>query len=62
MSQNSQTAAARHPGDLDHPARPIVALAVDHPGPHRSPPHRHFRAQLVYASAEVITVVTATAA
>lgn len=60
MSQNSQNAVPRHPGDLEDPARPIVALAVDHPGPHRFPPHRHYRAQLVYASSGVMTVVTAT--
>jgi AraC-like DNA-binding protein/mannose-6-phosphate isomerase-like protein (cupin superfamily) len=60
ISQNSQTVAPMHPGDLDDPARPIVAVAVDHPGPHFFPPHRHFRAQLVYAPAGVMTVVTAT--
>jgi AraC-like DNA-binding protein len=60
LSQNSQTTAPVHPGDLDDPARPVVAVAVDHPGPHFFPPHSHFRAQLVYASAGVMTVVTAT--
>ena len=49
-----------HPGDLEDPTRPIIALAVDHPGPHRFRPHCHYRAQLVYASAGVITVATAT--
>jgi len=60
MSQNSQPAPPLHPGDLEDPARPIVALAVDRPGPHRIPPHRHFRAQLVYGSSGVMTVATAT--
>ncbi len=60
MSQNSQTILPGHPGDLEDSTRPIIALAVDHPGPHRFSPHRHYRAQLVYASAGVITVATAT--
>ncbi len=60
ISRNRQTASTPHPGDLDDPARPIVALAVDHPGPHVFPPHSHLRAQLLYAPAGVMTVVTAT--
>jgi len=47
-----------HPGDLADPGRPVVALASDHPGPHRFPPHQHLRAQLVYAVAGVMTVST----
>lgn len=55
---NSQTRAASHPGDLDDPGRPVVALASDHAGPHRFSLHRHLRAQLVYAVAGVMTVRT----
>lgn len=58
MSKNSQTKSAPHPGDLDDPARPVVAKASDHPGPHHFPLHRHLRAQLVYAVAGVMTVST----
>ena len=59
MSKNSHDETLRHLGDLTDPAQPIVALARDHPGPHHYPPHSHFRAQLVYASAGVMTVSTA---
>ncbi len=59
MSRNSQIAAKPHPGDLDDAARPVVTLASDHPGPHKIPPHRHLRAQLLYASTGVMTVSTA---
>jgi AraC-like DNA-binding protein len=58
MSRNSQTEILPHPGDLDDPDRPVVAIASDHPGPHRFPFHHHFRAQLVYAVAGVMTVST----
>ncbi len=58
MSRNSQTETPPHPGDLQDPDRPVVAMASDHPGPHRFPFHRHFRAQLVYAVAGVMTVST----
>ncbi|MDH3474798.1 MAG: helix-turn-helix transcriptional regulator [Rhodospirillales bacterium] len=60
MSQNRQNLPSGHPGDLEDPGRPIVALASDHPGPHRFPPHRHLRAQLVYAIEGVMSVATAT--
>jgi AraC-like DNA-binding protein len=59
MSRNSQIPAELHPGDIDDGLRPIVSLARDHPGPHHYPTHRHLRAQLVYASAGVMTVATA---
>ena len=62
MSQNSQTPQETHPGDLEDSRRPIVAKASDHPGPHRFPPHRHRRAQLVYATEGVMTVETAAGA
>jgi len=37
-------------------ARPVVAMAADYPPGHSVPPHRHERAQLVYASAGVMQV------
>jgi len=58
MSQNSQTETVLHPGDLDDPGRPVVALASDHLGPHRFALHKHLRAQLVYAISGVMTVST----
>jgi AraC-like DNA-binding protein len=58
MSRNGQSETVPHPGDLDDPARPVVALASDHPGPLRFPLHHHFRAQLLYAVAGVMTVST----
>lgn len=48
-----------HPGDLPDPGRPITVSASDHPTTHHFPLHRHERAQLVYASAGVMTVMTA---
>ncbi len=59
MSRNSHNRPSPHPGDLEDPARPIVALASDHPGPHRFALHRHRRAQLVYAIEGFMTVETA---
>ena len=58
MSRNRQSEPGLHPGDLEDPDRPVVALASDHPGPHHFPLHHHFRAQLVYAVAGVMTVST----
>ena len=46
------------PGNLRDPKRPIVTLARDTSAPHYFPLHQHTRAQLVYASAGVLTVVT----
>jgi AraC-like DNA-binding protein len=58
MSRNSQMESDPHPGDLEDPGRPVVAVASDHRGPHHFPLHHHFRAQLVYAVAGVMTVST----
>lgn len=44
--------------DLEAVPRPVVALARDYPGGHRIAPHRHARAQLVYAASGVMTVTT----
>lgn len=59
MQQNGQTRSEPHPGDVTDPARPILTLAQDHRQAHRYAWHRHFRAQLVYASAGIMTVGTA---
>jgi AraC-like DNA-binding protein len=59
MSRIGQSLPVGHPGDLDDPARPVVSVASDHPGPHHFPPHHHLRAQLVFASSGVMTVSTA---
>lgn len=49
-----------NPGDLEDPAWPVVGYARDHPSGHDTGRHQHRRAQLVYASAGVMTVTTAT--
>ncbi len=59
MSSISQTLLDDPAALADNP-RPIVALASDYPSGHEIAPHRHARAQLVYASQGVMTV-TATA-
>ena len=60
MSQNGQK-PDRHfnrLGELGDAARFIQVSAADHAEPHLYPPHSHPRAQLVYASAGVMTVAT----
>lgn len=47
-----------HPGDLEDPGQPVVTVSRDSPGEQRFPMHRHFRAQLVYASEGVMRVTT----
>jgi len=47
-----------HPGNLKDPEQPVVTASSDSPGELRFPMHRHFRAQLVFASAGVMTVTT----
>jgi AraC-like DNA-binding protein/mannose-6-phosphate isomerase-like protein (cupin superfamily) len=53
------TADPLHPGNLTDARQPVVTVSSDSPGNLRFPMHRHFRAQLVYASAGVMTVTTA---
>ena len=48
-----------HPGNLPDPGQPVVTVSSDNPGEQRFAMHRHFRAQLVFASAGVMTVTTA---
>jgi AraC-like DNA-binding protein len=47
----------RH-GDDGDPSRPVIAVAHDRPETFEVPPHKHLRAQLVYASAGVMRVRT----
>jgi AraC-like DNA-binding protein len=58
MSSTGQTPFSDPAAFSDNP-RPVVALASDYPGGHEIPPHRHARAQLVYASQGVMTVTAA---
>lgn len=64
MPQSSQspgqTPGPDNPGDLDDPAWPVVGYARDYTAGHESERHQHRRAQLLYASAGVMTVTTAT--
>ncbi len=46
------------PADIEDSPRPVVGLAGDYAGGHRIAPHRHRRAQLVYATAGVMAVTT----
>ena len=45
--------------DYQRTRRPIVAMAKNFPGRHRIAPHRHRRAQLIFAEAGVMTVSSA---
>jgi len=47
--------------DYQHVARPVAVLADEYPPAFADPPHSHERAQLVYASAGVMSVITETA-
>ncbi len=59
MSQNRQTPLT-DPAEFSDNPRPVVTLANDDPAGYEIVPHRHARAQLVYAAQGVMTV-TATA-
>lgn len=50
-----------HPGNLADCAQPVVTVSSDSPRGLHFPAHRHFRAQLVFASEGVMTVTTAVA-
>ena len=47
----------RH-GDDENSSSPVIAIAHDRPETFEVPPHKHFRAQLVYASQGVMRVRT----
>jgi AraC-like DNA-binding protein/quercetin dioxygenase-like cupin family protein len=46
--------------DIVDTPRPVVALSKDFPDGHTIPFHKHWRAQLLYASSGVMTVTTST--
>ena len=51
--------AGDHPGDAPTPAHPMVTYHCPHyPAGHVVPPHRHLRAQLLYAASGIMTVIT----
>ncbi len=51
--------AGDHPGDAPTPAHPMVTYHCPHyPAGHVVPPHRHLRAQLLYAVSGIMTVIT----
>jgi len=59
MNVERQTAdVSLHPGDLQDPGQPVVTASWDSAGERRLPMHRHFRAQLVFASEGVMQVTT----
>ena len=58
MSQTSQTLFTDPAERSDNP-RPVVTLANDYPAGYEIAPHRHARAQLVYAAQGVMTVTVA---
>ena len=44
--------------DYQHVPRPVAALADEYPAGHVDPRHSHIRAQLIYASAGIMSVTT----
>ena len=58
MSQNGQDDRV-HPGEVEDPRRLVIPHVVDNVEPRFFPWHRHYRAQLTFASAGVLTVGTA---
>ena len=47
------------PNDHEHVPRPVVAIGNDYPAAFELAPHRHRRAQLLYASEGLVSVSTA---
>ena len=47
-----------NPDDYQDVPRPVAAMAKDFPDGNRVPPHRHRRAQLVFAAKGVMVVWT----
>jgi len=58
MSRNGQSPNL-HPGEIEDPRQPVVSHASVNSAERHYAWHRHFRAQLVYASDGVMTVATA---
>jgi AraC-like DNA-binding protein/mannose-6-phosphate isomerase-like protein (cupin superfamily) len=52
----------KRPVDYQRVARPVVALSGEYPAGHIDPRHAHSRAQLLYASQGVMSIVTRTTA
>ena len=55
----SRIRAMRRSADYEQVPRPVVALADEYPAGFTDPPHSHRRAQLLYATTGVMSVVTA---
>lgn len=53
------TPRSTDPADYQRVPRPVAAMAKDFPGGHVIPPHRHERAQLIFAAVGVMVVRTA---
>jgi AraC-like DNA-binding protein len=57
MSPNGQgLLRAAELAEIDRRARPMAGLATDYPAGHHIPPHHHATAQLIHASAGMMTV------
>jgi AraC-like DNA-binding protein/mannose-6-phosphate isomerase-like protein (cupin superfamily) len=59
MARTRRAAAWHDPGNVDDPARPVIAVAHDRPGTFEVPWHRHRRGQLLYATEGVMRVSAA---
>jgi len=49
---------SQHGADYQHLARPVGVLVGEYPAKDHDPPHAHERAQLIYATAGVVSVMT----
>uniref|UniRef100_Q07UZ7 Transcriptional regulator, AraC family n=1 Tax=Rhodopseudomonas palustris (strain BisA53) TaxID=316055 RepID=Q07UZ7_RHOP5 len=59
QGRQSPLRKSTNPIDYDQAARPIAAMPKEFPAGCRIPPHRHARAQLIYAVAGVMEIRTA---
>lgn len=57
-SRSGKARRSTNPEDYQRVARPVAAMPKDFPAGHHIPPHRHERAQLVYAVRGVMRVTT----
>jgi len=62
MSRIRQNQSWDRAGENEDPKKPVIAVAHDRPADFEVPRHRHFRAQLIYASEGVMRVRTESAA
>jgi AraC-like DNA-binding protein len=58
VANRTLTSLSDHIADIEAVSRPVVARATEYPSGFCIPPHRHQRAQLVFASTGVMTVTT----